>query len=250
MIGPMKWFALAAVAVAVAIAGCGDDAVPGCDPDVPCAAGTGTDSGSASGSGSATSSGDPDGTDSATGGVTITSAGDDSTAGGTSDGTSEAGDTSQGSDTSEGGSDTASSSEGTESTGAQGNVVYTAEAVIGALDRIRVFKEDLDADRCTWITLVSPAIAEQYEVTTPEGWAVESIQASDVGDACGSESPAMFGAEVATSAEGTVELGAAGPSGVYPCDVTVDVTASFAGILPGVPPVDVLDASAIPVDGC
>jgi hypothetical protein len=250
MIGPMKWFALATLAVA--IAGCGDDAVPGCDPDVPCGAGTGADSGTStnSGTGMVTGTRGSDDTAGVTSGVTSTSAADDSSSEGTAAATSEDGDTSEGSGTSEAGSDTASSSEGTESTGAQGNVVYTAEAVIGALDRIRVFKEDLDEDRCTWLTLVAPAIAGQYEVTTPEGWAVESIQASDVGDACGSRSPAMFGAEVATSAEGTVELGAVGPSGVYPCDVTVDVTANFAGILPGVPPVDVLDASAIPVDGC
>lgn len=233
-----RW--VVATAFGLAIAGCGDDVQPGDGGTT-----QGTMSGAAStgvADDSASAGGDTDGP-----GADATDGGDASTDSASDASTTGATDTGAGSST---GAADSSSSESESGTGAQGNVVYTAHALIGALDRIRVFKEDLDADRCTWIVLVSPAIGGTLDVTTPEGWSVESIQASDVGAACGSRSPAMFGAESATSAEGSIELGAVGPSGVYPCEVTVDVTASFAGILPGVPPIDVLAAAGIPVDGC
>ena len=37
---------------------------------------------------------------------------------------------------------------------------------------------------------------------------------------------------------------------VYPCEVDIDVTADFAGVLPGIPPQDTLSAAMIPVTGC
>ena len=229
------------------VAGCGDEVQPGCDPDVPCGAadtssGTGDGgttpgtSNSASGPSTADASSTAEGSGSSGSGATA-----GSTSGASSDTATMDGDTT--------GSSTGGESDGT-SSGGQGNVEYSAQVLIGALDRILVFKEDLDADRCTWIVLVSPAIGGAYDVTTPANWSVEQINISDVGDACGSPSPAMFGAEAATSAEGTIELGAIGGTGVYPCDVTVDVTATFTGLLPGIPPSDVLDADAIPVTGC
>lgn len=232
---------------ALAVAGCGDDVQPGCDPDVPCgAADTGSgegDGGSASGTSNSASgaitadaSSSADGSAGTDSGATVGSTSGESSGTATMDG-----------DTT--GSSTGGESEGT-SSGGQGNVEYSAQALVGALDRILVFKEDLDADRCTWIVLVSPAIGGAYDVTTPANWSVEQIEISDVGDACGSPSPGMFGAEAATSAEGTIELGAIGGTGVYPCDVSVDVTAMFAGLLPGIPPSDLLDADAIPVTGC
>lgn len=241
------WIPAASIAFAMWAAGCGDDAQPGCDPDDPCAAGTGTGedgtSGS-SGSGVSVSSTSAAATSSSADGTaeaTSLDAGSDASSSSDSDVTTAA-DGSGGSDT------TAAESS---STGDPGNVEYSAQALIGALDRILVFREDLDEDRCTWIILVSPGFAGPYDdVSTPKGWSVQSIQANDVGEACGSPSPSMFGAETATAAEGTIELGAVGPSGVYPCDVTVDVTAMFDGLLPNVPPSDLLEAVAIPVTGC
>ena len=135
-----------------------------------------------------------------------------------------------------------------ETSGAQGNVVYSAVALPGGLDRIRIFKRDLDNDRCTWVVLVSPAIAGMYPVMTPGNWSVESISISDVGMACDSDNPAMFGSEPATAAVGDVMFGMMGA--VYPCEVDIDVTADFAGILPGIPAQDTLTAAAVPVTGC
>ena len=82
----------------------------------------------------------------------------------------------------------------------------------------------------------------------PEGWSVESIAISDAGEACESDTPDMFGAETATSATGTIEFG--DPGMVYPCLVSPDVEAAFAGVLPGIPPTDDVVASDIPVEGC
>lgn len=241
----MRWLAFGG-ALVVLLSGCGDDAQPGCDPDDACVAGTGSSGGSGSGTGPGASATSAAQTSAETGEGSVGPDPDDS--GGT---TVTVATTSDGGGTTDGGATTDGSS-GTDggSTTGEGNVVYTAEALVGALDRIRIFKEDLDADRCTWIVLVSPSIGGAYAVTTPEGWGVEQIDISDVGATCGSRSPGMFGAEAATAATGSIELGAIGPTGVYPCDVTVNVTAEFAGVLPGIPASDVLDAVQIPVDGC
>lgn len=227
---------------AALLLGCGDDATstdttgngttsgPGCtleectvsDSGTTAGMVTGQDStsvGASDGPGSSGSDGD---SGSATG--TGTSTGDTSTGDGTTD------------------------DSGSDSTGAQGNVVYSAEALPGGLDRVRIFKRDLDADRCTWIVLVAPPIAGMYPVTTPAGWSVESISISDVGMACDSASPAMFGSEPATAAVGDVTFAMVGA--IYPCEVDLDVTADFAGILPGIPAQDTMNAAAIPVTGC
>lgn len=237
------WVLGALGALGVWGAGCGDDVQPGCDPDVPCAAdtggGTSGDSGASAASGMSMSSTSAAATSSSADGTAEATSLDASSDGSSSgDGEATAADASSGS---------AGESSGT---GAGANVVYSAQALIGALDRILVFREDLDEDRCSWIILVSPDVGVPYDVTTPKNWAVQSIEASDVGDACGSQSPGMFGSEAATAAEGTIELGAPGGAGVYPCDVSVDVTAMFAGALPDVPPSEVFDAVAIPVTGC
>jgi hypothetical protein len=230
----VKWLVVWAV---VGGDGCGDDAVPGCDPDVPCGA-PGSSTGSGEGSTSAASvdtDGEVDDGD-ASAGQSDTTGG-----GGTSTGTTDPGGTSTTGDTTQGDA-------GSGSTGAAGDVLYRAEALPGGLDRIRVFKEDLDADRCTWMVLVMPGGVSPYAVMAPAGWAVESISASDAGAACNSDSPAMFGSEPAVAATGTVTFGLAGA--VYPCEIDVDVTADFAGVLPGIPPQDTLQSTSLPVSGC
>ncbi len=211
----------ALVAVALLATGCGDDALPGCDPDVTCHASTG---------GSGTSGADDDG-------GTTSSGADDTTSAATTDGGDTQADT--------------SSDDGTEdgsSTGASGEAEYRAVAVIGALDRIRITKHDLASDRCSWITLVAPSSPGQYDVDTPRGWSVEQIAITDDGDACESDSPGMFESEPATSATGAIEFGE--PGIVYPCLVSPAVDAAFAGRLPGIPPMDAFAATDIPVEGC
>lgn len=211
--------------------GCGDDALPGCDPDATCQAPSTGGSGS---DGDSTAGDDADATVASTGGDS-TGAGDHTTSGtsgGNTDATLATG---------------ASTSEGSETTGTPDDADYRAVAIVGGLDRIRIFKHDLVADHCTWITLVAPSLPSRFDVTTPEGWSVESIAISDMGDACDSDTPDMFGAETATSAMGAIEFG--NPGVVYPCLVSPDVEAAFAGVLPGIPPTDDVVASDIPVEG-
>lgn len=225
-----------AIPVALAI-GCGDDALPGCDIEAMCNADTGTSSGATDESNSTITFEGGSTADS-----TLDTTADD-------DGSTTGGDTSTGTTAADSSSSAGDGSGSTDtSTGGEGNVEYSAVAIVGGLDRLRVFERDLDADRCTWITLVAPQVDGQYEIVTPAGWAVENVMISDMGDACGADTPDMFGAESATAATGTVTF--ANMGAVFPCLVTVDVEAMFAGMLPNIPPVDVLAATDIPVDGC
>lgn len=145
-----------------------------------------------------------------------------------------------------------SDSSGSESsTGNQGNVLYTALAVPGGLDRIRINKADLDNDRCTWVILVAPAIPGTFPgMTIPAGWSVESVSINDVAIACDSDNPGMFGGEAALDANGTIGFGMLGGTGIYPCTVDIDATFDFAGMLPGIPPTDDMIAVDVPVAGC
>jgi hypothetical protein len=142
----------------------------------------------------------------------------------------------------------ADSDSGSDDTGSPDGAVYSAVALPGGLDRIRVFRRDDTADQCMWMMLVAPGIAGMYPVDTPDGWAVESISISDSAAACESVDPGMFGAEAATAAAGTVGFAMVGM--VYPCGIDVDVTADFAGLLPGIPAQVTMLASGIPVTGC
>lgn len=137
------------------------------------------------------------------------------------------------------------------STGDPGNVVYSAVALPGGLDRIRIHKADLDADRCTWVVLVAPPIAGPYPgMMVPAGWSVESISINDVAAACDADNPFMFGSEPALDANGTIGFGMLGGTGIYPCTVDIDAVFDFQGILPMIPPMDAMTAAAIPVTGC
>ena len=228
-----------------AIAACGDDAQPACETDA-CGAGSSStaDDGGPGGTG-ATTPGMVTGMDS-TGMVTgMDSTGTESEASGSSGAAADSDDTTA--DTAADGETTDGTTD-TGSTGAQGTALYTAIALPGGLDRIRIFKHDLEADRCTWLVLVAPSLPDQFAVTTPDGWSVESISISDVGAACNADDPGMFGAEAASSASGEITFGMLGA--VYPCQIGIDVTADFAGMLPGIPGQDALLAADVPVAGC
>jgi hypothetical protein len=222
-----------AVLVVPLVVACADDALPGCDPDVTCVADTST--GASADDDVGTSVGDDDDAG--------TTAGDDDDAGTT---------TADGGSSSDGGVDGSSDGSDGESgstTGTTDDAEYRAVAIPGGLDRIRISKRHTSEDLCAWIVLVFPAGAPgAFDVATPEDWAVEGVAISDSARACDSDNPDMFGAEAATDASGAIEFGE--PGVVYPCLVTVDVEAAFAGMLPGVPPTDTFAATDIPVEGC
>ncbi|MCA9708368.1 MAG: hypothetical protein KDK70_21140 [Myxococcales bacterium] len=170
---------------------------------------------------------------------------DDTTAGSSTEGSG----TTQGTDDTSG-SGEGSTTEGSSTTGDE-NVVYAAVALPGGLDRIRITKANLGADRCTWLVLVAPPIGSPYpSVVGPAGWSVESIQINDVAVACDSDDPAMFGSEPALDGMGTIGFGMLGGTGIYPCTVDVDAVFDFQGVLPGIPPMDDMVAADVPVTGC
>lgn len=153
--------------------------------------------------------------------------------------------TTEGSTGTEGSADRGEGSE-TEGDG----VVYSARVIIGGLDRVEVRKADYNEDLCVWLRLVWPAGggAAYPGVTTPTGWAVESISINDVAAACEEDNPTMFGAEAAIDASGTVPFGRLGQLH-FPCTLDVDVEAQFSANLPGIPTHVEMTASAIVVDG-
>lgn len=133
-------------------------------------------------------------------------------------------------------------------TGGDG-VVYSARAIIGALDRVEIRKADYDNDLCMWVRIVWPSQVGSYPgVTTPTDWTVEQISINDVATACEQDNPGMFGAEAATGASGAITFGRLGQFN-YPCTIDVDVDAQFAGNLPDIPAQVSMTATEVPVDG-
>lgn len=176
------------------------------------------------------------------GGATATSDDESSTGRSSNPSTSSSG------SSSEGGLDT---STGSTTTGGRSNEVYSAIALPGGLDRIRIHKANLDDDTCTWVVLVAPAIPGMYPaLVVTEGWAVESVAINDAAKSCDTDTPAMFGAEAALDATGTVEFGALGGTGIYPCAIDIEAMLDFQGLLPSIPTTDIMSATKIPVTGC
>jgi len=238
-----------AVLVSLVVVACGDED-PSSDSD-------GSSTTSAASTGMTTVADDSPGTSGgSTGGSSGETADGTGTTGGTTGatGTTGASESTGGSTGSTDGESSGSTDGTTGTTGATANIDYTAIAIPGGLDRVRINKANLDEDRCTWVVLVSPPIPGQYPgVTLPAAWSVESISINDVADACSSGNPAMFGSEAALDADGTLTFGDLGEVGIYPCTVDVDLTMDFQGILPGIPPMDDMVATSIPVlgvDGC
>lgn len=247
------------VALGLATTACSDDGLAGASGS----ASSGSTRGSADPpdmAGDSTS--DPDGDPTSSTGSDFDPPGPNTSSTGMSEGTSGSGstgapvDTGTGTGTGSTGEPTGTGSTGEPtgtgtSTGGQGNVVYSAIAIPGGLDRIRINKADLDNDRCTWVILVAPALPGSYPgLAVPAGWSVESVSINDVAVACNSDNPAMFGSEPALDANGTITFGMLGGGGIYPCMVDIDALFDFQGVLPMIPPMDDMLAVDIPVMGC
>jgi hypothetical protein len=121
--------------------------------------------------------------------------------------------------------------------------------IFGGLDRLLILKKDLANDRCLWIRLVTPADAGNAAfdgVDTPQPWAIEEVSGNDSASSCDDETPAMSGAEAATSATGTITFETVGDFG-YPCTVSIDAAIDFAGML--VAPMESMNGNDIMVTG-
>jgi hypothetical protein len=140
----------AALLAVVIATGCGDDALPGCDPDATCPGST-DDAGTTADDDGSSASASADDASSVAGSTSAATADDDDSDADTTNAASTGDDT---------------------STGASGEAEYRALALVGALDRVRIFKHDLASDRCTTLTVVLPGSPGPYDVDTPRGWSV------------------------------------------------------------------------------
>ena len=95
---------------------------------------------------------------------------------------------------------------------------YTADAYFGGLDRVFIYRHDLVADTCARLSLVAGADIQQFDVTLPRGWSVESVNVVAGGADCPPEQPFAW----ATSGSGTVEFVSLDMLDYFPCELNVD----------------------------
>lgn len=98
---------------------------------------------------------------------------------------------------------------------------YRAEELIGALDRVQIFRTDPTSGECIVLTIASPMEFSEYDVQTTRPWALERALVSANPSDC---DPAMTtdGFSPIPDAEGTIEV-SLNPDG-RPCALAVDVT--------------------------
>lgn len=124
-----------------------------------------------------------------------------------------------------------------------GTVSYTAEAVIGGLDRIRIFREQLAGQpRCTVITIVSPASGGTTDggLTLPPNWALQNAYVKD--RAC-AQGGTITGTQTVSG-----EITFNGTANPYPTSLNVHATAFFTAGSTGFPPASVqFDQDNVPV---
>jgi hypothetical protein len=96
-------------------------------------------------------------------------------------------------------------------------VSYSAEAYLGGLDRVFVYRHDPGDDTCARLSLVSPADIGDFDVTLPMGWSVEGVSVVAGAD-CPPDQPFTW----ATAGSGTVEFLSLDMLGYFPCELTVD----------------------------
>lgn len=100
---------------------------------------------------------------------------------------------------------------------------YAAYALVGALDRIRIVKNDWVDDVCYGLGLVAPGTSGTLGINVPDGWDVEFAYASPGATSCDDQVPAepIWG----ISGDGTVRFDAGGAT--YPERLTIDARVVF-----------------------
>jgi hypothetical protein len=100
---------------------------------------------------------------------------------------------------------------------------YSAHAVIGALDRIRIVKNDFANDICYGLGLVYPGTSGTLGIQVPDGWDVEFAYATLGATSCDEQVPVepIFG----ISGDGVVRFDAG--TEIYPEMLTIDARVVF-----------------------
>lgn len=180
-------------------------------------AGTGGGSSSGNTTGSMTSGSSSDGT-STTATATATTL---ATATSATDPTTEPSASTTGTD---GATISTSDETGEDSTGAEvcgQDADYRAAELIGALDRVQIFRTNPTSGECIVLTIASPMEFSEYDVETTRPWALERALVSANPSDCG-QMAITEGFSPIPDAEGTIEV-SLNPDG-RPCALAVDVT--------------------------
>lgn len=102
------------------------------------------------------------------------------------------------------------------------SATYRAVPIIGALDRVRIFRRDDAAMRCDWLTLVWPAEVSQYDVPVVDSWGLEQASWNTEPASCDTEDPFIEGGTPVPDISGTVGIEFDGDG--WPCTLDIDLT--------------------------
>lgn len=98
---------------------------------------------------------------------------------------------------------------------------YRAAELIGALDRVQIFRTNPISGECVLLTIASPMEFSEYDVETTRPWALErALVSADPSDCDNPVSTAGFSS--IPDAEGTIEVSL--DTDGRPCALAVDVT--------------------------
>jgi hypothetical protein len=133
-----------------------------------------------------------------------------------------------------GGPDGALTADGAPDDGA----MYTAVAMPGGLDRVRITRVSTADQTCMMMTLVSPMTVDGFDIDIPDPWRIESI-ARWAQTTCTGDMNAF-----ADTATGTITFGGLDALSIYPCLLSFDVDINFPAA-----PTSVWNVQDVPVAG-
>lgn len=100
--------------------------------------------------------------------------------------------------------------------------VYRAVQIIGALNRVRIYRRDDDAMRCDWMSIASPMEGSQYDVPVTRSWGLEQAFWNSDPSSCDDDDPSPGGASSVPDISGTIDIEF--DSMAWPCTLDLDLT--------------------------
>jgi hypothetical protein len=122
---------------------------------------------------------------------------------------------------------------------------YSAHYWPGGLDHLEIAKVDSARGLCFRLRLDAPSGANNFLIDVPAPWTTSIGLVATGGTGCAASMALPASNTRATSGAGSVRW-----TGYRPCEIDLDVTLYFAGAPAGVPAMEVLRASRLPVPGC
>lgn len=115
---------------------------------------------------------------------------------------------------------------------------YTAVAMPGGLDRVRITRVNSADQTCMTMTLVSPMMFDDFDIDIPDLWRIESVARWDQATCTGDMD------ELSDGGTGAITFGGYDGLGLYPCLLSIDVVLDFAAS-----PDSAWSVQDVPVDG-